>query len=84
MSFSALASGFSAKYAEYRADILRISFCLMLKFRSLAIANAVVPKLQPHVLLKTIHMFYGGRMCYRPLQLRDLQCDAMPCYSILQ
>lgn len=60
MSFSALASGFSAKYAEYRADILRISFCLMLKFRSLAIANAVVPKLQPHVLLKTIHMFKSG------------------------
>lgn len=58
MVFSALASGFSARHAEYHVTILRIWFCLMLKFRSLALANAVVPKLTPHVLLKTIHMFF--------------------------
>lgn len=51
MIYSALASEFSAKYAEYRADILRIWFRLMLKFSSPAFANAVAPKLHSHALL---------------------------------
>jgi hypothetical protein len=58
MAFSALASGFSARSAEHRADILRIWLCPILKFRSLVFVNAVKPKLNLHVLLETIHMFF--------------------------